>query len=68
MERMEILKKALWKSVTEDGLDGVRLFGTMFSCRIVPLAVRLTKMWEYTGLIDPNRVSTMAVLDNEVWS
>jgi hypothetical protein len=65
-ERMEVLEKALWKHVTEDGLDGVRLFGTMFSRQVVPLAVRLTKMCEYTGLTDLDRVSMMMVPDYEV--
>jgi hypothetical protein len=25
-------------------------------------------MWEYTGITDPDRVSTAAVTDDEVWS
>jgi hypothetical protein len=52
----------------EDNLDGVRLFGTMFSHRVVPLAFRSIKMWEYTGLTNPDRVSMTAVPDDEVWS
>ncbi|XP_025823645.1 uncharacterized protein LOC112899405 [Panicum hallii] len=67
-ECVEIIEKTLWKRITEDGLNGVRLFGTMFSHRVVPLAVRLTKMWEYTGLTDPDRVSMTAVPDDKVWS
>jgi hypothetical protein len=30
------------------------------------LAVRTTKMWEYTGITDPDQVSTAAVTDGEV--
>jgi hypothetical protein len=54
--------------VTEDGLDGVWLFSTIFSRRVVSLAVRTTKIWEYTSLTDPDRVSTTAMPDDEVWS
>jgi hypothetical protein len=49
-ERAEVLEKVLWKCIMEDGLDGVWLFGTMFSHRVIPLAIRTTKIWEYTGL------------------
>jgi hypothetical protein len=28
----------------------------------------MTKMWEYTGIKDPDRVSTAAVSTDEVWS
>jgi hypothetical protein len=31
-------------------------------------SVRMTKMWEYTGIKDPDRVSTTAVSTDEVWS
>jgi hypothetical protein len=33
---------------------------------LLPLAVRTTKMWEYTGITDPDQVSTAAVTDGEV--
>jgi hypothetical protein len=29
--------------------------------------MRMTKMWEYTGIKDPDRVSTAAVSTDEVW-
>jgi hypothetical protein len=63
-----VLEKALRGRVVEDGLDGVRLFGTIHYCHVIPLAVRMTKMWEYTGITDLYRVSTAAVTDDEVWS
>jgi hypothetical protein len=28
----------------------------------------MTKMWEYTSITDPDRVSTVAVTNDEVWS
>jgi hypothetical protein len=56
-EHVGVLKTALWKHVVEEGLDGVRLFGTVFARWVVPLAVRSTKMWEYTGPADSDRVS-----------
>jgi hypothetical protein len=48
------LERALRKRVTEEGLDRVRLFSTIHDHRVVPLAVRTTRMWEYTSLADPD--------------
>jgi hypothetical protein len=45
------------------GLDGMRLFGTILSRQVIPLAKRTSKMWEYS-----NPVSLEAVSDDEVWS
>jgi hypothetical protein len=64
----EFLEIALWKRVTKGGLDGIHLFGTIYYHSIVPLAVRMTKMWEYIGITDLDRVSTAAVTNDEVWS
>jgi hypothetical protein len=50
----------------KEGLDGVRLFDTIYYHRVIPLAIRMTKMWEYTGITDPDRVSTVAVTNDEV--
>jgi hypothetical protein len=61
------IEKALKKLVV-GGLDGVWPFGTFFSRRVVSLAVRTTKMWEYTGPADPDRVSPEPMSDDEVWS
>jgi hypothetical protein len=56
----------LRKRVMKEGLDGVRLFDTIYYHRVIPLAIRMTKMWEYTGITDPDRVSTVAVTNDEV--
>ncbi|RLN28129.1 hypothetical protein C2845_PM05G20460 [Panicum miliaceum] len=56
-QRVGVLEKALRKRVMEEGLDGVRLFGTILSHQVVPLADRTTRMWEYTGLADPDQAS-----------
>ncbi|RLM54761.1 hypothetical protein C2845_PM10G12180 [Panicum miliaceum] len=66
--RMAFLERALWKRVTEEGLDRVRLFSTIRARRVIPLAVRTTKMWEYTGPSDPDRVSPEDMPDDNVWS
>jgi hypothetical protein len=52
--RMAFLERALRKRVMEEGLDRVRLFSTIREHCVVPLAVRMTRMWEYIGLTDPN--------------
>ncbi|RLM94180.1 hypothetical protein C2845_PM08G14280 [Panicum miliaceum] len=49
------------------GLDGMRLFDTILSRRVIPLAKRMSKMWEYSDHTDPDWVSPEAVSDDEVW-
>jgi hypothetical protein len=66
--RMEILEKVLWKRVMEEDLEGVRLFNTMFTRRVIPLAVGTIKMWEYTGPADHDQVSPKVVSNDLVWS
>ncbi|RLM52734.1 hypothetical protein C2845_PMPSC055481 [Panicum miliaceum] len=66
--RLAFLERALRKRVTEEGLDGVRLFSSIRAHCVIPLAVRMTRMWEYTGPADPDRVSPEETLDDEVWS
>jgi hypothetical protein len=63
-----VLEKALRDRIMKKGLNGVRLFGTIHYRRIIPLAVRMTKMWEHTGITDPDGVSTAVVPNDEVWS
>ncbi|RLM54362.1 hypothetical protein C2845_PM10G11950 [Panicum miliaceum] len=41
------LEAALQKCITEGGLTGARLFYTFYSRRVIPLAKRMTRMWEY---------------------
>ncbi|RLN19629.1 hypothetical protein C2845_PM02G41880 [Panicum miliaceum] len=50
------LKRVLRKRVTKEGLAGMRLYSTIRARRVVPLALRTTRMWEYTGPADPDRV------------
>jgi hypothetical protein len=50
------------------GLDEVRLFGTILSRRVIPLAKSMSKMWEYSGLMDHDEASPDAVFDDELWS
>jgi hypothetical protein len=63
-----LLKGVLWKDVVEEGFDGVWLFSTIRERRVIPLAVRTTRMWEYAGPMDPDRVSPKEVPDDEVSS
>jgi hypothetical protein len=66
--RVGVLKTVLRDRVVKERLDGVHLFGIIYYHRVIPLAVWTTKMWEYTGITDPNQVSTVVVPNNEVWS
>jgi hypothetical protein len=66
--RVGVLEKALRGHVVKVGLDRVHLFRTIHYRRVIPLAVRTTKMWEYTGITDPDWVSMVAVTTDEVWS
>jgi hypothetical protein len=66
-ERVGFIEGKLKERVAK-GLDGVRLFGTILSLWVIPLAKKMSKMWEYTGPTDPNRVSPEVVSDDEVWS
>jgi hypothetical protein len=52
--RVALLEGALCKRITEEGLDGVRLFSTILERRVVTLGVRMIRMWEYTGPADPD--------------
>jgi hypothetical protein len=66
-ERVGFIEAKLKDHVAE-GLDGVRLFSTIFSRRVIPLANRMTKMWKYSGHTDPNQVSPKAASHDEIWS
>ena len=50
------------------GLDGVRVFHTLYHHRIAPLAERAWPMWRYSGAIDPYLASLEDLPDDEVWS
>jgi hypothetical protein len=62
------LKAALQKRVTEGGLDRARLVYTFYSHRVIPLAKRTIRMWEYLSYADPNRMSLEEMPDYDVWS
>ena len=68
MGHVGVIAKALRDCETNKGLDGVRLFGTIFFRQFVPLADRMTKMLEYTDLADPDRVWSVSTSINEVWA
>ena len=50
------------------GLDGVRVFHTLFRRQVAPLAERTRPMWKYNGPTDPDRVSSEELSNDEVWS
>ena len=50
------------------GLDGVRVFHTLYHRWVMLLAERTQPMWKYNGPTDPNRVSSEELPNNEVWS
>ena len=64
---MEVIEEELWKLVRL-GLDGVRVFHTLFHRRVVSLAERSWPMWMYGGRSDPDCVSPKDLSDDEVWS
>ena len=59
----EELRKLMWC-----GLDGVRVFHTLYRCRVAPLVERSWPMWRYGGPSDPDRASPEELPDDEVWS
>ena len=50
------------------GLDGVRVFHTLYRHRVAPLAERKQPMWKYDGLMEPDRASPEELPNDEVWS
>jgi hypothetical protein len=48
------LERVLRKRLMEEVLNEVQLFTTIRARRVVPLAMRTTRMWEYTGPVDPD--------------
>ena len=64
---MGVIEQELWK-LMKSGLNGVRVFHTLYHRRVVPLAERAWPMWMYDGLSDPDRTSSKDLPDDEVWS
>ena len=56
------------EGLVQHGLDGLWVFHTFFHRRVAPLAERTRPMWEYSGPMDPDRVSPEELLKDEVWS
>ena len=50
------------------GLDGVRVFHTLYRHQVAPLAERAWPMWRYSGVSNPDCVSPEELPDDEVWS
>ena len=48
------------------GLDGVRVFHTLYRHRVAPLVERARPMWRYGGPSDPDRASPEELLNDEV--
>jgi len=62
-----VIEEELWKLVRH-GLNGVRVFHTLYRRRVAPLAERTHPMWRYGGRSDPDRVSSDELSDDEIWS
>ena len=64
-KKVEVIEEELWKIIRR-GLDGVRVFHTLYRHRVAPLAERTWLMWMYSGPSDPDRASPEELLDDEV--
>ena len=56
------------RKLMKSGLNGVRVFHTLYHCRVMPLAERTHPMWMYGARSDPDHVSPDELPDNEIWS
>ena len=66
-EEGEIIEEELQKLVRH-GLDGVRVFHTLYHSQMAPLVERSRPMWRYGGPSDPDHASLEELPDDEVWS
>ena len=64
---MGVIEEELWKLV-KHGLNGVRVFHTLYRHQVAPLAERTRPIWLYSGPSDPDRVLLEDLPDDEVWS
>ena len=64
---MEAIKEELRKLMRR-GLDGERVFHTLYRHRVAPLAERARLMWRYDGPSDLDRASLEELSNDEVWS
>ena len=65
--KVEAIEEELRK-LMRHGLDGVRVFYTLYRRRIALLVERMQPMWEYGGQSDANRASSEELPEDEVWS
>ena len=50
----------------QHNLDRMRVFHTFFHHRVTPLAERTQPMWLYSGLMDPDRASSVGLVKDKV--
>ena len=62
---MGVIEEELWKLV-KCGLDGVRVFHTLYRRRVAPLAENTWPMWMYSSPSDPDHASSKELPDDEV--
>ena len=65
--KVGVIEEELQKLI-RGGLDGVRVFHTLYRRRVAPLAERTHPMWTYGGRLDPDRMSLEDLPDDEIWS
>ena len=66
-KKVEIIEEELQKLVRH-GLDGVRVFHSLYHRWVAPLAQRTWPMWLYSGPSDPDHVSPEDLSDDEIQS
>ena len=64
-KKVEVLEEELRKLVWR-GLDGVRVFHTLYYHRVVPLAERTRLMWMYSGPSNLDQALPEDLLDDKV--
>ena len=62
---MEVIEEEL-REIVRHGLDGVRVFHTLYCHRVAPLVERTQLMWMYSGPSDLDRVSPDELPNDEV--
>ena len=65
--KVGVIEEELQKLV-RGGLDGVRVFYTLYHRWVAPLEERTHPMWTYGGRSDPDRASPEKLPDDEIWS
>ena len=66
-KKVEIIEEELRK-LMRCGLDGVRVFHTLYHHRVAPLVERSWPMWRYDGPSNPDHASPEELPDDEVSS